>query len=312
MRGPVRPGPARRPRSRHRILRGLTGWGFSLPAFGLMAVFVGAPVVYGAWLSLHSWSGFNTPVFVGVQNFVGLFAQDPLFVRAMGNSLAYSAIAVIGRNVLGLAFALLLIRLGRRSQVAARVAVFLPATMSLVAVGALWVWMYNPSSGFINSLLGALGLDALQRTWLGDPSTALVAVALVDVWWWVGFHALLYYVGLQSLPGDVLEAARVDGAGPFSTLFRITLPLLSPVILVNLILSLSGTFVRNFDTVYVMTQGGPNHATEVVLTHMVTQAFGFGKLGYATAIGLVLFVTMILALFLVTRLMRRWTDDVSY
>ena len=135
----------------------------------------------------------------------------------------------------------------------------------------------------------AVGLGGLTRPWLSDPATALWAIIAVDIWKWTGFHMVLYLAGLQTIPRDLYEAATIDGAGRWRQLFDVTLPMLAPVTFVNVLLALNGAFVRNFDLVYVMTGGGPNHQTEVVLTHMVAEAFRQGNLGYSAAMGYVLF-----------------------
>lgn len=287
----------------------LVGAAFSLPAAVLIATFFIVPVVYGAWLSLHQWSGFNEPTWVGADNYRRLVTSDRLFRDALWNNTVFAVVSVVLRNVLGIALALLLLRLGR-FQGFARTAVFIPATLSLVAVATLWTWIYNPNVGLVNSALDAVGLDALTHTWLGDTSTALAAVIAVDVWRWVGFHTVLYYVGIQALPQELFDAAAVDGAGPFRRLFSITLPLLTPVIVVNLVLSMAGAFVRNFDLVYVMTGGGPARSTEVVPTLMVARAFRDGELGYATAMGFVLFAIIALAIGAVVGLAKWRSSDV--
>ena len=132
-------------------------------------------------------------------------------------------------------------------------------------------------------------MSEFSRSWLSDPTTALWAIIAVDIWKWTGFHMVLYLAGLQTIPRDLYEAATLDGAGRWRQLFDVTLPMLAPVTFVNVLLAMNGAFVRNFDLVYVMTGGGPNNQTEVVLTHMVAEAFRQGNLGYSAAMGYVLF-----------------------
>src|SRR5262249_53548622 len=140
---------------------------------------------------------------------------------------------------------------------------------------------------------------------LGDAHVALYSIIAVDVWKWLGFHAIIYLAGLKTIPGELYESATMDGANPMSQFWHNTLPLLPPLVLINTILALSGAFVRNFDIVYVLTKGGPNHATEVVLTYMMSKAFQDGAMSYAGAMGYALFVIVGLASVGLLALMRR-------
>lgn len=259
-----------------------------LPAIILLIIFVAVPVGLGFYLSFHRWDGFNDPVFIGVNNYIKLFQRDKIFAKAISNTIIFAISVVSIKNVLGLVLGLL-VNQKIRGIIFFRTALFLPVTLSFVVIGLLWSWIFNPSFGLLNAGLELVGLDSLIRPWLSDTSTALGAIITVDIWKWTGFHMVLYLAGLQAIPRDLYEVAIIDGASAWQRLIRITLPLLAPVTFINVLLSLSGAFVRNFDLVYVMTDGGPNNATEVVLTHIVTQAFKFGKLGYASAMGFVLF-----------------------
>lgn len=259
-----------------------------LPALILLIVFVLIPIALGFYLSFHRWDGFNQPVYIGINNYIRLAQRDDIFVKAVTNTVIFAVSVVSVKNVLGLGLALL-VNQKIRGVIFFRTALFLPVTLSFVVIGLLWSWIYNPSFGLLNAGLELIGLDSLIRPWLSDPSTALGSIITVDIWKWTGFHMVLYLAGLQAIPRDLYEVAIIDGANAWARLIRITLPLLAPVTFINVLLSLNGAFVRNFDLVYVMTGGGPNNATEVVLTHLVTQSFRFGKLGYASAMGFVLF-----------------------
>jgi ABC-type sugar transport system permease subunit len=279
-----------------------------LPALVLLAVFVVAPVVYGFSLSLQRWNGFEPPEFVGLSNYVRLWERDRIFRQALTNNVTFAVAVVIGKNVLGLFLALLLNQRLRGSTLF-RTALFLPVTMSFVVIGLLWSWIYNPTFGLLDAGLETLGLGAWSRPWLSDPATALWAIIAVDIWKWTGFHMVLYLAGLQTIPRDLYEAATIDGAGRWRQLVDVTLPMLAPVTFVNVLLALNGAFVRNFDLVYVMTGGGPNHQTEVVLTHMVSEAFRQGNLGYSAAMGYVLFAIVAVISGVYIRLARAGTHD---
>lgn len=279
-----------------------------LPAACLFGPFFLWPFLRGFWLSLHRWDGFSAPVFDGFGNYVRL-ASDPLFLSALGNNLIFVVAVLVLKNTLGLGLAMLLDR-AIFARAFFRGAAFVPVTMSFVAAGLLWAWIYNPVFGLLNAFLDSVGLSALKRSWLGDADIALYSIIVVDVWKWLGFHAVIYLAGLQSLPRELYDAAVMDGAGPFRRFISLTLPLMLPVIFINTILGLSGAFVRNFDIVYVLTQGGPNHATEVVMTLMVKRAFQDGAMGYASAMGYALFLIVGLLSVALLALIRRTRLDV--
>ncbi|CCV07201.1 Binding-protein-dependent transport systems inner membrane component [Mesorhizobium metallidurans STM 2683] len=279
-----------------------------LPAAILFCLFYLWPFVNGFWLSLHNWDGFSDPTWAGFSNYQRL-AHDRIFLGALRNNLIFVVAVVVLKNVLGLGLALLLNRalIGRTFF---RAAAFIPVTMSFVAVGLLWSWIYNPVFGLLNGALDLFGLGGLKQSWLGDANIALYSIIVVDVWKWLGFHAVIYLAGLQTIPSELYESAKMDGAGPVQRFWHVTLPMMMPIVFINTILGLSGAFVRNFDIVYVLTKGGPNHATEVVLTYMMSKAFQDGAMSYAAAIGYVLFLIVGLASVGLLALMRRQRLDV--
>lgn len=273
------------------------------PAAVLFSLFFLWPFLRGLWISLTRWDGFSAPVFIGFANYTKLLG-DKLFLGALENNLIFVVLILLLKNVLGLGLAILLDRaIFLRGPI--RAAVFIPVTLSFAATGLLWSWIYNPVFGLLNAALDGLGLSALKMSWLGDADIALYSIIVVDVWKWLGFHAVIYLAGLQTIPDELYKAARIDGAGAVKRFRHITLPLMMPVILINIILGLSGAFVRNFDIVQVLTQGGPNHATEVVMTYMVKTAFQDGNMGYASAMGYALFLIVALSCVLLLGLMRR-------
>ena len=279
-----------------------------LPAAILFCLFYLWPFVNGFWLSLHNWDGFSDPTWAGFANYQRLL-HDRIFLGALRNNLIFVVAVVILKNVLGLGLALLLNQalVGRAFF---RAAAFIPVTMSFVAVGLLWSWIYNPVFGLLNGALDLFGLGGLKQSWLGDADIALYSIIVVDVWKWLGFHAVIYLAGLQTIPSELYESAKMDGAGPLQRFRHVTVPMMMPIIFINTILGLSGAFVRNFDIVYVLTKGGPNHATEVVLTYMMSKAFQDGAMSYAAAIGYVLFLIVGLASVGLLALMRRQRLDV--
>ena len=258
-----------------------------LPAVALYTLFVAYPLLQGAWVSLHRWDGLGAMKWIGLDNYKFVW-RDAVFWLAMRNTFQYAIAVTVAKNILGLLLALVLNRklLGIAFF---RTAAFLPVTLSFVVIGVLWTWIFNPTFGLLNHMLDALGLDYLVQGWLSDSRVAMWSVATVDVWKWTGFHMVLFLAALQGIPLELYEAAELDGADRWRRFIYITLPLLRPVIVFSTLLSLVGAFVSNYDVVYVMTKGGPMHATEVALTWIVSTAFRFSDVGKANAMTMVLF-----------------------
>lgn len=263
------------------------GWMIA-PALLLYAIFVVYPIGLAIWLSFYQWDGFSQMEWVGLRNY-RLVLDDPVFWLALRHTFLFALVVTVAKNGAGLLLALLLSQ-PVRGQAFFRTAIFLPVTMSFVVIGLLWSWIYNPIFGLLNMTLQSVGLERLIQGWLSEPSVALWSIMLVDIWKWTGFHTLLFLVGLRNIPRNLYEAAMIDGATPWNRFISITLPLLKPVTAVSISLSLIGSSVSNYDLVYVMTGGGPNHATEVAQTWIVTTAFRFASLGKASAMSIILFV----------------------
>ncbi|MEW5866957.1 MAG: sugar ABC transporter permease [Bacillota bacterium] len=273
------------------------------PAVALYVLFVLYPIFRGLFISLHDWNVFSPMTWVGLQNY-RLLLRDDIFRRAIANNVIYAVAVTVSKNALGFLLAVLVNAERLRGRTFFRTILFMPVTMSFVVVGLLWSWIYNPLFGLLNASLKAMGLGFLIRDWLSDPGIALWSIILVDTWKWLGFHMVILLAGLQSIPTELYEAAYVDGASSWRQFWGITVPLMMPVLTVSVMLSLMGAFVRNFDLVYVMTGGGPAHVTEVVLTWLHTQAFGFARMGYGAAMGFMLFVVVFIFSMVVMRSMR--------
>ncbi|MFZ5924169.1 MAG: carbohydrate ABC transporter permease [Bacillota bacterium] len=295
------------PRRRWRLtlrLRGyMAGYWMVAPAVALYVLFILYPIFRGLFISLHDWNVFSPMTWVGLQNY-RLLLRDDIFRRAIANNVIYAVAVTVSKNALGFLLAVLVNAERLRGRTFFRTILFMPVTMSFVVVGLLWSWIYNPLFGLLNASLKAMGLGFLIRDWLSDPGIALWSIILVDTWKWLGFHMVILLAGLQSIPTELYEAAYVDGASSWRQFWGITVPLMMPVLTVSVMLSLMGAFVRNFDLVYVMTGGGPAHVTEVVLTWLHTQAFGFARMGYGAAMGFMLFVVVFIFSMVVMRSMR--------
>lgn len=264
---------------------------FLAPSLLLYAVFVLYPYIQAFWISLHQWRGVSAnKKYIGLDNYRKLADDDNFWnaLRHNGEMLIVLPIFTIG---LAMLFATLFVQGGRgvRGANFYRVSYFFPQVMSVVIVGILWQYIYNPNSGLINGFLRAIGLDSLTRSWLGDTSTALWAVAAVIIWQAVGFYMVLFVAGMQSIPLDYYEAARLDGAGRFRQFRDVTLPLLWENIRVAIVY-IAIAALDLFTIVQVMTEGKPQRSTDVVARYMYEQAFKNSQFGYASAIGVVLLI----------------------
>ena len=275
-----------------RLRETVAAWGFLAPSALHLAVFSFAPILFALYLSVHRWTLVDpaTP-FVGLANFARML-HDPLVWISLRNTALYVLYVPVSVTLsLGAALALN----GRSWGVrAVRTMLFLPYVSSVVAIALVWQWMYNPDFGLINYLLSVAHLRPVD--WLGSPRTALVAVMIVSVWAQLGYQMTVFLAGLQGVPPAYLDAARVDGASAWQRFWRITFPLLRPVTLFVLVTGIIGSF-QVFTYIYVLTDGGPLHATDVIVYRIFQTAWQFLQFGYASALSLLLFVT----LFAVTR-----------
>lgn len=279
---------------------------FVTPALAFITLMMAFPIGYTLYLSMHSWFGSVTapPVFVGLDNFVRIFTDDPRFWAALGRTIVFTALAVSIQTVLGVAIAVLLHRqfLGRGFI---RSLVLLPMIATPVAVALVWRLMFQPELGILNDILTALGISPI--TWVADQSIALLCLVLVDVWEWTSLITLVTLAGLTALPVEPMEAAVVDGASPWQRFWHVTLPMVRPVIVVAVVFRLIEA-LKTFDPIIVITQGGPGFATETLNIYIYNTAFQYQQLGYAAALLLVFFV-IVFALAGLTLTLRRRKEN---
>lgn len=264
------------------------GYLFSAPALIFFVVFTIYPLLYGFVISLYQWNGVGKKTFIGLGNYVGLI-QDSAFWAALQHNIIYAVGVVTGKVVIGLLLAILLTR-KMKGITFYRICFFMPMMMSAVAVGYLWAYVYNYNFGLINSFLKAIGvpMNHLPK-WLGSTDTSLISVIIVELWRWVGYHTVIFIAAIQGIPKELYEAATVDGANALQTHWYITFPQLKSTIILNVMLSLIGA-IGTFDLIHVMTDGGPNKSTEMIMTYMYNQAFIGDRFGYASAIAYVAFL----------------------
>jgi N-acetylglucosamine transport system permease protein len=273
---------------------------FLAPAILLYLVFVLFPYGQSFYYSLTQWRGVSgNRTFIWFDNFKKL-PNDEIFVKALTHNGQMLIVLPLATITLALLFATLFTQGGRgvRGAQAYRVVFFFPQVMSVVIIGILWQYIYNPISGLLNGTLRAIGLDSLQRSWLGSEDLALWAIAVVFVWQVVGFYMVLFIAGMQSIPTSFYEAATLDGANRWRSFWGITLPLMWDTIRVAIVY-IGIAALDLFTIVQVMTEGKPNRSTEVVARYMYEVGFGTSLFGYASAIGVAL-LAMTLALSIVT------------
>lgn len=264
---------------------------FTVPALVLFGGTILYSIIMSFRYSLLDWNGFGEGVFVGFANYVKLF-QDKVFLRAAGNALLLGAITLVTQLPLALLLALILTS-GIKGEGFYRTVFFIPMTLSSVVIGQLWLKIYNPNYGILNTLLGALGLESLQRNWLGDVDTALLSAFVPIIWQNVGYHMLLFYTSIKSISRDVIEAAKLDGATGFTSAIYITIPLVKPMIRTCAIFVIIGS-LKAFDMIYVLTNGGPVHMTEVPSSLMFSNIFNLNKYGYGSSISIFIVVECII------------------
>ena len=271
-------------RRRSRRQHALTGFAFLLPAALLFAFFELFSLAYNLYISFHEWRGFGDPRFVGLRNYADLLT-DQAFLAALLNNVIFIAVALGVMTVMSLFFAIVLDS-GIPGAGFFRALLFLPVVIPMVVVSLVWARVYAARGGLLNQFLEAFGLGHLSHDWLGDPNTALGALLVVWVWRHMGYGAVLFGAGLMGIPEEIKDAATLDGAGPWQTVWHVVLPLLRPIIFVVGILYTIFA-LKVFTLVFLMTGGGPFHATEVMNTYLYTRVFRYFELGIGSAVTMI-------------------------
>nr|WP_240465280.1 sugar ABC transporter permease [Neobacillus thermocopriae] len=278
-------------------------WGihlFPIPALFIYGLFIVYPLVAAITYSFYDWKGIQKQAFVGLENYKNLFTLEPfsgMFWNAFGHNVLYFVVQMVVQN--GLAFFLAFIIFQKiRGAELLKMAYFLPRLLSVIVVGFLWKLILNPNFGALNVILSKLGLESWKKAWLGDPDTALMTIILVNCWFGLGFAILIFLAGFQSIPKELIEAARLDGAKGLTMLRRIMMPLMMPSIMIMTVLTFIQSF-EAFELVYAMqgSQGEPYRSTDTLAVYFYRLAFG-GATGDSTAIGLGSALAVVLFLFI--------------
>ena len=274
-----------------KFLRRATPYFFLLPAILIMTVFVYLPIVQNFYFSLFRWSSIDPNwKFIGLGNYVRI-VSDPLIVTSLRNNTLYALISVLFQVFISLVLAYLLESKLIRPTMSTtfRNILFIPSVLAVSVVGLTWNLIYRPDTGLINQFLRVVGLGSWTHTWLGEEATSIFAVIGVSQWQWVGYCMILFIVAIQAIPDELFESARIDGATPWQQFIKIAVPLVRETILVITTITVIGGF-KVFDIVYVMTGGGPNHASDVLGNYLYRVGFRNDEMGYASAIATLLFV----------------------
>ncbi|MBA2468051.1 MAG: sugar ABC transporter permease [Chloroflexia bacterium] len=275
-----------------------------IPILSLLVVFSLLPIGIAGWLSFHRYNQLApTAPWIGLRNYEFAFQTDPFFRNALENTLKYALVAVPVNIVLSLPIALGLNQI-KRFRAVFRTAFFMPAVASAVAVSLLWTTIYDPQAGWLNAFMNQVGLSS--QPWLRDPDLAIWSVLAAAVWQDLGYNILIFLAGLQGIPDDFYDAAKVDGAGPWQRFRGITLPLLQRTTVFVLVLTMI-SYLQQFTHIQVMTGGGPIRSSETLVLYIYGKGFQDLQMGYAAAMSIVLMGIILLITLVQLRLLRsRW------
>jgi ABC-type sugar transport system permease subunit len=285
---------------------------FLAPAAVVLLVFMAVPMVNSILLSFQSWNGMSPPVWAGLKNYRALFG-DRLFLIALGNTAYFTIATVILQTTIPLLVASLLSS-GIRGGTFFRTLYFMPVIISLAISGLLWAMIFEPNFGVLNEFLRTIGLGKFTQLWLANRHTVMPSIIAVSVWQSLGFYLVIYYAAMQNIPKELYDAAKIDNAGALQRLWHVTVPMLRPVIVLVIVLNtING--IKVFDQIWVMTAGGPNHASDTLGTYLYSTSFGAmgssnPQLGYATAIAIVILVLSLILAILQIRVGKR--QEIEY
>lgn len=280
---------------------------FMAPAIILILFVYLIPFASSIVISLSDWNGIDRSFnIIGIKNYLDM-AGEKSIGEVLYNNLRYFIMLVFVQNFIAILFAVLL-NGNIPGKNLFRASIFLPTIICTVAVGLIWSLMYDPLNGIIPAVIKSLNLPVQDIMWLGDPQYAIYSVIFTSMWQWTGWNMVIYLAGLQSIPSELYESAQIDGASAASTFRCITLPMLAPAITISVISSSIGA-LKTFDLPFVMTGGGPGHSTETLAIMIFQNAFTLNKMGYATALSLVLFLfILVISIFQLIVLKRREED----
>jgi len=276
---------------------------FILPALIIFIGIIIFPIFMSGYYSTLKWDGIGKSTFIGIDNYITLFTNhEDGFIESIKNSVVLAFLSVFIQLPISLVLALVLSNRVKGENFY-RSVYFIPVIVSTVVIGQLWMKIYHPNYGLLNTFLRSVGLDSLAKEWLGSEKTALGAAFVPVVWQYIGYHMLLMYAAIKSISTDIMEAARIDGANAIQTAFKITIPLIRPILEVCVTFAVIGS-LKTFDLIYVLTGGGPVHATEVPSTLMFNTIFHKYMYGYGSAMAIFIIAECLLLTVIIQKLFR--------
>lgn len=264
-----------------------------LPALLIFVTIALVPILISLFYSLFDWNGLTSLTFIGLDNYKEALS-DTAFWNSFKNNLIIIIAGLFGTIPLGLGMALLLNEKIKGIKFY-RMSFFLPVVISAVIISLTWGFVYNVEYGLINSLLRFIGLDSLAKNWLGDPSIAISSVSLTYIWSNFGLYMVIFLAAIQTIPTEIIEASRIDGANRWQQLWNVTIPSIKDSILVAVIFSVSSSF-RAFDLVFVMTGGGPARSTEIMTIYMYENTFQYMRFGFGSAVSIVILIISLIVI----------------
>ncbi|WP_040951570.1 carbohydrate ABC transporter permease [Gorillibacterium massiliense] len=283
---------------------------FVLPCLLFYLALVFVPIIVLIYTSTLDWNGIGASKFIGFDNFVTMFSKDSVFWPAVRRTLTFAVFSMVEIPI-ALMLAILLNRFTRKPNFLVS-SYFMPVILSVVVIGQLWKTIYNPAEmgGMINQILDSVGLHSWTHSWLTEPKFAIYAIYFIALWQYLGYHLLIQFTGIQNIPTEIYEAAKIDGAVGFKADRYITFPLVVPIFKISIVLAFIGS-LQSFDMIMVTTGGGPAHATDVIATHMYNMSFLSMKYGYGSSLAVVLIVICLLATVLINTIFSRWERKMS-
>jgi raffinose/stachyose/melibiose transport system permease protein len=280
---------------------------FVLPALILFVVIVIVPIFMSTYYGTLKWDGIGEGEFIGLKNYVDLF-QDSVFRKSVVNSFILALLSVFIQLPISLILALILAR-GVKGEGFFRTVYFIPVVISTIVIGQLWLKIYHPDYGLLNTFLTDMGFGSLAKAWLGEKETALFAAFVPIVWQYVGYNMLLMYTGIKAIPDEIYEAAKIDGASSIRTAWNISIPLAKPILKVCVVFAIIGS-LKVFDLVYILTNGGPVNASEVPSTLMYNTIFNKYMYGAGSAIAVFIVIECLILTVLIQKFFK--VEDITY
>lgn len=282
---------------------------FFLPGLILYSIFFLYPTVSALFYSFTDWDGLSdTYQFVGTQNYERALTGDSVFRKTVGNNMKFMLMVVIFQTLAALAFALIVLK-NTKTNLFLRALYFFPTILSSVSVAFIWSFIYDPSLGILNQILELMGLDFLTQNWLGNADIAIYSLAITQIWFHAGQMLIIFVAGLQAIPEDLYEVAKIEGASKWQTFQKVTWPLLAPSATIVIAYTTIQSF-KAFDLVFAMTGGGPNNSTQIIATYIFDVAFRSYNFGYASSISVLFMIIIAFITFLQFKALR--SDRISY